>query len=69
MGWWQGRWQRAIAATLALPRALASKSDRVYSLRQKWHSQGARMSGPTLQNLTFVLLLALIIYVSTLGGA
>jgi len=54
---------------LALPRALASKSDRVYSLRQKWHSQGARMSGPTLQNLTFVLLLALIIYVSTLGGA
>jgi len=27
------------------------------------------MSGTTLQNLTFVLLLALVVYVSTLGGA
>jgi len=27
------------------------------------------MSGPTLQNLAFVLLLALVVYVSTLGGA
>jgi len=54
---------------LALPRALARKPDLAYSLRQKWHSQGARMSGPTLQNLAFVLLLALVVYVSTLGGA
>jgi len=27
------------------------------------------MSGPTLQNLAFVLLLALVTYVTTLGGA
>jgi hypothetical protein len=41
-----------------------------YSLpRVEFLNVRGRMSGTSLQNLAFILLLALVLYVATLGGA
>ncbi|WP_277604974.1 hypothetical protein [Fertoeibacter niger] len=41
----------------------------LYSMLQPRQAKGARMAGKSVQSLAFFLLLALTIYVATLGGA